>query len=871
MAAVRAPVTDPSQRIGAVIDGRFRLEKLLGVGGMGAVYVAIATNGHRYAVKLLAHDRFASSREMVARFVREAKLAASVTAPNVVHTYDCSIDPETGSPLMAMELLDGFDCDSLVQRLGAIEPTIAVRLILQAAKGLSAAHHAGIIHRDIKPANLFLHRAAAAGDRGHELIVKVCDFGIAKAIVADDESLTVTGTPLGTPLYLSPEQMRSAKHVDPRTDVWSLGMTLWTMLAGRPALGGSTSISDLFLAICTQDVPWIQDVAPWVDPDLAKVIHGTLLRDVPQRCPDLGALSEALSRFSQGTDQVFEGDLVSLHAQSRSQSAPRTSRVQSWSESVPRADANAADPVLRALLGRSLAGRYRLDKLLGAGGMGAVFEATAVNGTRVAAKVILGDPERQKPELLRRFVREARATMAIDSPNVVRIVDVDSDPQAGFPFIVMELLAGTDLDKLIRTKGALDPVAVAKLFVQACTGLGAAHGKGILHRDVKPANVFLHQSVDGRIQVKICDFGIAKQLNGDEGGVVSTELTRTGGVLGSPMYMSPEQARSAKHVDATTDVWSLGAALYEALSGRRVWEGHSSVGDLIIAICTKEVPPLQDVAPWVDPGLAEVVHRALQREPGARHASMQAFAAALAPFAGAGVLAIDALESVPTKLRAVIAPRNTGVGGSTSIAASAVAATAPRPARFGVAAGVFLAVAVVGAGAAIALRPGATPPPASASLKPPAEAEAKKDPRPLAPFVAAKVRVKVSIVPATAEVTVDGKAPPELADGTLVLEGEAGDAFQVVAKVGTRTTTKQIFIGKDGKPSIDSIEVTADKAVSKTQPAVAPTKPPKEPPTAAAIQPSTASVVKPPPTMPAPTAPPTPPPPAGTPIGASTF
>ncbi len=242
--AVRGSVTDPSQRIGTVVDGRFRLEKLLGVGGMGAVYVASATNGHRYAVKLLAHDRFAQSREMVARFVREAKLAASVEAPNVVKTYDCSIDPATGAPLMAMELLDGYDADSLVTRLGPIDPTVAVRLVLQAARGLAAAHHAGIIHRDIKPANLFLHRRSTPTDRGREIVVKVCDFGIAKAIVADDESLTVTGTPLGTPLYLSPEQMRSAKHVDQRTDVWSLGMTLWTLLAGRPALGAQTSISE---------------------------------------------------------------------------------------------------------------------------------------------------------------------------------------------------------------------------------------------------------------------------------------------------------------------------------------------------------------------------------------------------------------------------------------------------------------------------------------------------------------------------------------------------------------------------------------------------------------------------------------------------
>lgn len=853
---------DATARVGTVIDQRFRIERLLGVGGMGTVYVATASNGHRYALKLLLHDRLGQSAEMVARFVREAKLAASVDAANVVHTYECAVDGTTGTPYIVMELLDGSDVDGLLETAGPLPPAVAVRIVRQAALGLAASHAAGIIHRDIKPANLFLHRRGDPGPRGREIVVKVCDFGIAKAIVADNESLTVTGTPLGTPLYLSPEQMRSAKHVDVRTDVWSLGMSLWTMLTGRSAMADKSSLAELFLAVCTQDVPWLQDAAPWIDPALARIVHGALLRDLPLRCPNLEAFARALSPFSGG-DALFEADLVGLDEAARAIGRPRGAPAATWAEIAPAADAagDAVDPTLSALVGRTLVGRYRLERLLGAGGMGAVYEALTQTGDRVAVKVILGDPEKQKPEMLRRFVREARATMAVDSPNVVRIVDVDTDPQQNIPFIVMDLLSGTDLDKLIRQRGALEPAAVVSAFLQACSGLGAAHTRGILHRDVKPANVYIHRETDGRVCVKICDFGIAKQVAPDDGqAAVSTELTRTGGVLGSPMYMSPEQARSAKHVDATSDVWSLGAALYEALSGRRVWEGHSSIGDLIIAICTKEVPPLQDAAPWIEPGLAEAVHKALQRDPAARHASMEAFAKALAPFASQAALTAESLVAVSDDRRAKVAPRSVTLGGGTSslaassFGATGVSAAEPVAKRRGAWVAVAAVVLLGGVASLLTLRGAATTQATANAASAPSVPSVAPTPEPKKPAataietasVPAKLHVAVRVSPKDALVTVDGNKPVSFADGVLDLEGEKGDAFRIVAKVGARSVTQQVFIGKDGKPSLDLVEVPATGAVVDKKP----TKPGDAP----APKPTpTTGLPKPPPTPPAPT------------------
>jgi serine/threonine-protein kinase len=534
----------------------------------------------------------------------------------------------------------------------------------------------------------------------------------------------------------------------------------------------------------------------------------------------------------------------------------------------PAREADVA-PELLALVGVKLAGRYRLDRVLGVGGMGAVYLATAVNGAKVAVKVILGDAETQRPEMLKRFVREAKATMAVESPNVVQIIDVDSDPQRGCPFIVMELLSGTDLDRLVKQSGALEPELVAKIFLQACAGLQAAHARSIVHRDIKPANIFLHTDMGGGVRVKICDFGIAKKVATEGTEQTATELTRTGGMLGSPMYMSPEQARSAKHVGPASDIWSLGIALYEALSGRRPWDKSNTVGDLIIAICTEQVPPLQDVAPWVEPGLADVVHRALQRDPAARFPSMEAFAAALAPFAGTGGDALLAanLRSVSTERKSVVAARASFGGTAAPLTATASAATSVSSPKRGrgvmIAAGLaVLGLASGGVFFAVGRRESANAIPPATQVTSEATTSAVASQSIATPAAPARVKARVTISPMDATVTVDGKPATTLTDGVLELEGEPGDRFEIVATAGKKTKRETVLIGKNGKGSLDAIDVTSDK------PRVAPpgTATAKGTATAVAIAPSVTAA----PTKAAPTAT-APPPPPTAPVGMSSF
>jgi serine/threonine-protein kinase len=187
-----------------------------------------------------------------------------------------------------MPLLSGEDLSAALERVRVLPPAVAVRITLQAARGLGAAHAAGVVHRDVKPSNLFL-----VDDGSGVLTVRVADFGLAK-IPGGPDSLTSTGAFLGTPHYVSPEQATNAKSADARTDVWSLAMTLYHALTGAPAFARTSSFMALVLELTGNPVPSLQDAAPWVPPEIARVVHGALIRDPDLRCPSMGELELAL-------------------------------------------------------------------------------------------------------------------------------------------------------------------------------------------------------------------------------------------------------------------------------------------------------------------------------------------------------------------------------------------------------------------------------------------------------------------------------------------------------------------------------------------------------------------------------------------------
>jgi len=277
-----------------------------------------------------------------------------------------------------------------------------------------------------------------------------------------------------------------------------------------------------------------------------------------------------------------------------------------------------------AWIGRTLGDRYRVTRLLGHGGMGAVFEAHDGTGARFALK-ILGREWAKDDVVTARFAREARAASAVDSQHIVRVHDGGTED--GCPYLVMDLLAGEDLGARLRRRRHLSLDEALQVTEQLLEGVVAAHAAGIVHRDLKPDNVLLVDRGGDRSSVTIVDFGMSK-IERPRGGTAPLPLTGKGVVLGTPLYMSPEQARAQTDVDGRSDVYSTGAILFECLTGRppHTGETHEQV---LLRICMEDAPDVRRWAPEVPDTLAALVSRALAREREDRFATADEMLAAV--------------------------------------------------------------------------------------------------------------------------------------------------------------------------------------------------------------------------------------------------
>lgn len=284
------------------------------------------------------------------------------------------------------------------------------------------------------------------------------------------------------------------------------------------------------------------------------------------------------------------------------------------------------DPKRDKLLGEVLAGKYRVERLLGEGGMGCVLQAEHLElHQRVAIKVMHADMV-QKAEAVERFLREGRAAARLKNPHVAKVMDVGRLDD-GSPFMVMELLEGQDLSAVLAERGALPASEAADYLLEVCEALAEAHGIGIVHRDLKPANLFLTQDAYGERCMKVLDFGISKSTAAAELG-----LTRTSAVMGSPMYMSPEQMRSSRDADHRTDIWALGTILYELVTGKMTWPGQS-LSEVCVRAATDPTPRAADLVTGLHPCVDAVIERCLRKDPTARFADVIELAMALAPAA----------------------------------------------------------------------------------------------------------------------------------------------------------------------------------------------------------------------------------------------
>jgi serine/threonine-protein kinase len=278
--------------------------------------------------------------------------------------------------------------------------------------------------------------------------------------------------------------------------------------------------------------------------------------------------------------------------------------------------------------GDILAGKYRVEKVLGAGAMGVVVAAMHEDLRELRAIKFMLPSMLSDAEGVERFLREARAAVRLKSQHVAKIHDIGR-LETGAPYMVMEYLEGSDLKHLLEARGALPVHEAVGYMLQVCEAIAEAHALGIVHRDLKPANLFLASGAGGAPCIKVLDFGIAKVLgSGPDAG----DMTRTSALLGTPLYMSPEQMRGARSIDGRSDVWALGAILYRMLTGRTPFSG-SSVTEICAAVVADQPDPPAMLRPDIPPALEAAVMQCLEKSPARRFATAAQFAAAIAPFA----------------------------------------------------------------------------------------------------------------------------------------------------------------------------------------------------------------------------------------------
>jgi len=289
-------------------------------------------------------------------------------------------------------------------------------------------------------------------------------------------------------------------------------------------------------------------------------------------------------------------------------------------------------PANAPLPGEMFAERYRIDRILGVGGMGFVVAATHVHlHEKVAIKMLLPELASNK-QTVERFLREGRAAVKIRSEHVARVLDVGELAVDRTPYLVMEYLDGCDLALYLESEGKVEPEKAVAWVLEACEAIAEAHAMKTVHRDLKPANLFLAQQPNGSAVIKVLDFGISKMTGVEK---ANLSMTKTSAMLGSPLYMSPEQLRSARNVDERSDIWSIGVIPYELMVGHPPFFAET-LAELGALVLTGDTPRVIDEAPHVPVGLSDVIATCMQKNADDRFVNLADLASAIAPYGGEG-------------------------------------------------------------------------------------------------------------------------------------------------------------------------------------------------------------------------------------------
>ena len=592
------PLAGPSE-LASVLSGKYRLDGVIGKGSFGTLYrahhLAISRD---VAVKVIEFPDFEQYRSdnIRKRFLQEAALLADIDHVHVARVLDSG--DHQGHAYIVTELLEGRTLADAINRDGNFDEHKAYHYARQLLQAVAALHSAGMVHGNIKPANVLLVRNLAGQED-----VKLLDVGVASAF--RDDSLSSArkverdGGIIANPQYAAPERFMGPPTT--ATDVYAVGLIIWEMILGKPAVG--SAVSSLCAEAHRSEEEWELPTYTGVSTAFRKAVNRAIAKQPSRRFPHAGALLEQLEAAAP---------------------PPLETRLG--------VGAGISEATFEERPGDLIAGKYRLVSMLGTGGFSRVMRATHVEMERdVAVKLLdfdgaVAQGGASAAELHARFVREAKMSSQLRHPNTITVYDFGTDG-GGRPFIVMELVDGMNLHAAIKRQGRFDPKRAARAAAQILRSLSEAHHLGFLHRDLKPGNIMLTTDHEGHETVKVLDFGIATVTDvGNQGSIQSMQATQMGMFVGTPQYAAPEQFLGETLTPAT-DIYMLGLVLWEMLIG------FEAITSDVFGECLKAH---LDPSPWRFPesanipaGLAQIVYGAVEKKASKRYLSASEMASDL--------------------------------------------------------------------------------------------------------------------------------------------------------------------------------------------------------------------------------------------------
>ncbi|MGQ0505000.1 MAG: protein kinase domain-containing protein [Myxococcaceae bacterium] len=564
----------------------YRVIRKLGGGAVAEVFLAEPEDGGSQVVLKVLRSQLTTDAGVVGRFLDESRVCQQLSHANVLRHLNSGRLAD-GRVFLVTEYLEGMDLKEHLRQHGPLSPAQLLQLMVPLCDALEYVHARSVVHRDLKPQNVFLHEG---------LNPKLLDFGLAHFRGVKTVQ-TVDGAILAAPEYTAPECVQGAK-ADARSDLYAVGVLMYEALTGAPPFTSDNYAEMLLMHMHEQPAPLRGQNAPLND-----VVMRALAKAPGARFQSASELAAALMEASTSS---VDPSSVAMTLPAPASFTPET--------------ASASD-----VIPGQRVGSYELVKLLGEGAMGRVFLAKHAKLGRLVAIKILKPEHSRDATFVQRFFQEARTVNEIKNDHIVDIQDFSALETDGPVYCVMELLTGKNLAELLKAGPVPVPRAV-NILRQLCSALGAAHAAGVVHRDVKPDNIFITERSGIPDYVKVLDFGVAKLLTpiGD----LSGGGTIAGAIVGTPAYMAPEQA-SGLPTDHRTDLYAAGTVLYEMLAGQPPFDGQV-FGQLVVQLTTQQPPPLPERIPAA---LKSVVLKCLEKDPAKRPQSMFELAELLRPYA----------------------------------------------------------------------------------------------------------------------------------------------------------------------------------------------------------------------------------------------